>query len=281
MGIRTATRAAVAGLVAVVVLVPSSGANASETIGEAFTPDPNGSCGGDGLVFQTSSPGARYAAPEAGVINSWTFTAASAPGQVGSLKLKVGRVVAPNTLTIAGESPLVTPVAGRENTYPVQIPVAAGDLLGLYIAEDTHCLRDAPSFGYTILSRPGDAQVGSTVALQSPKLLQLDVEANLETDECNGRPPTIAGTIGEDVLVGTPGPDVIIGLGGRDRIRGLGGRDRICGGTGGDKLVGGKGRDKLLGQGGKDKLRGGKGKDLCKGGRKDDSAKGCERERSI
>ncbi len=38
--------------------------------------------------------------------------------------------------------------------------------------------------------------------------------AQSEEPDCFGRPPTILGTEGDDVLVGTDGPDVISGLGG-------------------------------------------------------------------
>jgi Ca2+-binding RTX toxin-like protein len=69
---------------------------------------------------------------------------------------------------------------------------------------------------------------------------------------CGGKPGTLTGTNGKDVLVGTPGNDVIAGLGGRDTIKGKGGRDILCGGKGRDKLIGGKGRDVLRGGPGRD-----------------------------
>ena len=88
--------------------------------------------------------------------------------------------------------------------------------------------------------------------------------------ECAGRPATIVGTPGPDVLVGTPGADVIVGLGGRDRIHGGDGADVICGGSGNDLLVGGGGPDRLIGQDGRDVLRGGGQDDVLTGGRQRD-----------
>jgi hypothetical protein len=83
---------------------------------------------------------------------------------------------------------------------------------------------------------------------------------------CFGRPATIVGTDGDDVIVGTPGDDVFVALGGKDIVLGLGGNDRICGGDGDDILIGGAGRDRLSGGPGEDILIGGDGWDVCRGG---------------
>jgi hypothetical protein len=57
---------------------------------------------------------------------------------------------------------------------------------------------------------------------------------------CDGKPATIVGTTGDDVLRGTDGDDVIVGRGGSDRLVGRGGNDALCGGNGDDVLVGGR-----------------------------------------
>ena len=84
---------------------------------------------------------------------------------------------------------------------------------------------------------------------------------------CGGKPATIIGTAGADVLKGTTGPDVIVGKGGNDVIRGQGGNDTICGGAGNDDIFGGAGDDKVYGQGGHDTLTGNKGNDTAFGGK--------------
>jgi uncharacterized repeat protein (TIGR01451 family) len=100
------------------------------------------------------------------------------------------------------------------------------------------------------------------------------IEARSPT--CGGRPATIVGTSGADVLTGTAGNDVIFAGAGNDRIRSLGGRDLICAGGGNDvvksgarsdKAFGGPGADRLFGGGGGDVLRGGRGPDRLRGGR--------------
>jgi Ca2+-binding RTX toxin-like protein len=104
------------------------------------------------------------------------------------------------------------------------------------------------------------------------------------THKCLGRPATIVGTPGNDVLVGTPGFDVIVGLRGRDTISGLGGDDFFCGGRGADTIYavkagaplagagedpwfkGGRGNDKLYADSGNSEMWPGPGNDLMDNG---------------
>lgn len=121
---------------------------------------------------------------------------------------------------------------------------------------------------------------------------------------CRGRPATVSGSFGDDVLYGTSGPDVIVALAGNDRIVSRAGRDLICAGAGSDRVragsaadhvLAGPGRDRVIGGGGPDvlrgaagndvlfgnrgadRLRGGRGFDRCRGGPGADSVRGCER----
>ena len=71
---------------------------------------------------------------------------------------------------------------------------------------------------------------------------------------CDGKPATIVGTSGDDVLRGTDDDDVIAGLAGDDTIKGLDGNDTICGKNGNDTLIGGSGDDVLLGGPGTDRV---------------------------
>ncbi len=87
----------------------------------------------------------------------------------------------------------------------------------------------------------------------------------LALQSCNGKPATLVGTLGNDVLRGTPGNDVIVALGGNDSIAGLGGNDTICAGAGNDTLYGGLGGDWLSGDDGADTLNGNGGNDTCTG----------------
>jgi len=83
---------------------------------------------------------------------------------------------------------------------------------------------------------------------------------------CMGRPATLVGTPGNDVLHGTPGNDVILGLGGNDILLGFAGNDILCGGPGNDLIMGGEGHDRGLGERGDDLVFGGEGRDYLYGG---------------
>jgi len=104
--------------------------------------------------------------------------------------------------------------------------------------------------------------------------------------------PTIAGTVGDDVVTGTSNPDVIVTFTGNDQVFAGGGKDLVCtgggadvvfgndagdtliGGSGPDRLVGGKGGDLLKGKDGRDRLKGKAGNDTLNGGKKRDRCKG-------
>ena len=97
------------------------------------------------------------------------------------------------------------------------------------------------------------------------------------TLRCAGKPITLFGSDGDDVLDGTAGRDVIATGNGNDVVVGKGGGDRICGGRGNDRLKGGGGNDRLRGQAGKDRIGGGPGNDVCKPGARSGRETNCER----
>lgn len=98
-----------------------------------------------------------------------------------------------------------------------------------------------------------------------------------QTNSCKGKPVTILGSEGEDIITGTKGRDVVQALGGDDVISSGGGRDRVCAGRGDDTVKSGGGNDLALGEGGKDRINGGPGKrDKCVGGPGKDRLRKCE-----
>ena len=104
-----------------------------------------------------------------------------------------------------------------------------------------------------------------------------------QTHQCLGRPATILGTAGDDVITGTGGNDVIVTFGGDDVVDAKGGKDRIDGGWGADVLIGDSGpdiiwgrdgRDVVAGKAGADEILGGDDKDILSGGSGADVIKG-------
>ena len=153
---------------------------------------------------------------------------------------------------------------------------------------DVTALADAAdepdeSFVVTIDTPTGDARVGSpasaTVTIPAPPAPQGGTgpgagagndaggqPLTAATPRCAGKPATIVGTAGRDVLRGTPRADVILALGGRDMVRAARGNDTVCAGAGNDRVLGQAGRDRLIGGAGNDRLIGGAGADRLTGG---------------
>ena len=293
------------------LLVAPSTATGATQIGQTFAPTEP--CNNPTTTWlQGESPGSQYAAPANGVITRWSFQADAAPPD---MKFKVARRGFGSNFLIVGESPLQEDLAPNAlNSFPVRIPVAAGDVIGFFLMTPGSCRKLVDSdAGYRIFGFPSDVPPGTIEDFfDFGSIFQLDVAALLEPDcdgdgygdetqdniaicappaparalggtplTCRGQPATVVGTIGADLLVGTPSPDGVVALAGNDKAIGLDGNDVLCGGPGRDRLKGGKGFDALLGQGGIDTLKGGPGRDVCKGGKGDDAARKCEVEKSV
>ena len=128
--------------------------------------------------LQTVSPGDQYVVPADGVITSWSFQANGTPP---TLKFKVGRAQGGTVFTIVGESDLQTPAPNALNTYPVQIRVQAGDLIGFFDAVDGTCGSFAA--GYAAQLGVGDVPPGSSASFPTfSSVPKLDVSATLEAD---------------------------------------------------------------------------------------------------
>ena len=101
------------------------------TIGQLSAPTP-GSCGGSPpfTYLQTAVAGGNsYVVPVDGTITSWSFQAGADP--VPGLKLKVGRPAGGDDYTIIGESAAPTEAPNSVNDYSANIPVQAGDVIGM------------------------------------------------------------------------------------------------------------------------------------------------------
>jgi Ca2+-binding RTX toxin-like protein len=268
----------VAALVALALIAaPSAASAATRTVGQTFAPDPATNCGsGGGVTFLQSevASGNDYIVPIDGTITSWSFqTGSDLPS---TLKLKVGDPEDDGGYLFVGEAAAGALRPSAVNTYPANIFVEEGDIIGFYMAGSGDCAVITNDPNDIFAQFLGDPPVGTAPEADDPARVgfRFPVSATVTTDAapCKGKLATIVGTNGNDVLKGTSDQEVMVGLGGNDRLIGLAGNDLICGGAGKDTLQGGKGQDKLLGQ---------KGRDTCKGGKGADTASKCEVEKSI
>ena len=109
-----------------------SPAAASVTIGQVGTPLPDVCENGTDLMQPTVTSGGSYVVPGTGTITSWTTHGGSINGLL--LTMKVFRLVAPPaTYQAVGHSgPHAVAANGTAgNTFPANIPVRPGDVLGL------------------------------------------------------------------------------------------------------------------------------------------------------
>lgn len=124
---------------AVALLASSANAGAQVTVGQIATEDNADLCSftnpGDELITSVGA-GQGYAVPApGGLITSWS-TASWIPNPEQKLGLKVFRPAGPNTFTAIGQDDrTLTPLA--INTFPVSIPVQAGDLVALHVPSHT------------------------------------------------------------------------------------------------------------------------------------------------
>jgi hypothetical protein len=149
------------------------------TLGHTFRPTEI--LGGETLA-QTAAPqpGPIVGAPSAGVITSWSFEATNA-APTPPMKLKVLRAAASGYTTIYS-GPLVNVALGEVNTFPVRIPVQAGDLIGNYYSDLTYSYRNDLGTGYHGIEAFVDAPVGSTDPYADNNNLDVDLAAALEPD---------------------------------------------------------------------------------------------------
>jgi Ca2+-binding RTX toxin-like protein len=293
-------RLSLVSLVAAPALIAVAGtASAATTLGQTDPAAPAGyACGSPTAYLQSAvaAGGPSYTVPTGGgVITSWSTQANVNPNKDAELKVFAATSTPGSYLVRGQEGPHIL-AASVLNSFPAQVPVEAGDILGLYHGTiGTACGFDGVPGDTTssIFGATPDPPVGSAYTPNMDDTsFRVNISAQLEPDcdkdglgdesqdtdisscspppqaaaTCKGKPATIVGTNGPEVRKGTSGKDVIVGLGGNDKLSGLAGNDVICGGSGKDTLKGGKGKDTLLGQKGKDTLKGGPGKDKLKGG---------------
>lgn len=174
------------------------------------------------IQLQTATVPPTYAAPDRGVITSWSYLGGQSDEQV---HLDVVRpTLSPGTFLLVAQTPAATATAGEFNTYSTRLPVSARDMLGLTIdGPSTACDRTTGSASDTVGSCTSCATTGgltgttisstNTIAgvqLNVSAVLEPDVDGDGYGDEtqdgCPGDPNIFAGPCQADLALSASGP---------------------------------------------------------------------------
>jgi hypothetical protein len=164
-------RVVLAALAGVLVLLAIGGpaASAQITVGQlapATTPPFNCNFIDPYDELQVSvATGNSYVAQSAGVITSWSTQVGVEPGQM--LGMKMYRPVGPGTYLVVGQDG-PRALAPGVNTFPVNIPVQAGDILGIFLPPGVHseCAFETGLAGDMISFREANTPVGSSFLVE-------------------------------------------------------------------------------------------------------------------
>jgi len=173
-------RSLLALLLTVAMLALPAGAGAQITVGQNGLLADLDECNyADGRNYAQNAvtSGAGYTVPAAGVLTSWSTVSKL----TGTLALKIYRPVAGQYLVLAEDGPKNLP-ASLPQTYPVSIPVQAGDLVGLAAPPfaGSGCRFETGSFSDSTKYQLKNAAPGSTIPLSGGELgARLNISATL------------------------------------------------------------------------------------------------------
>jgi hypothetical protein len=168
-------------------LAAPAGASAATTLGETFAATAAGSCVGSMAgyeVVQTHrASGPSYAAPSPGVLTSWSFEASN---ESTTLTLRVFRPTGtPQQFTVIADGGSLQTIGASTglHNFLIQIPVEAGDLIGIH-STDGACANNTLSSGdvYDARLLPPITPIGMTGTYSESFQRIYDISAKLEPD---------------------------------------------------------------------------------------------------
>jgi len=207
--------ALIASLAAVALSANASPAAGSVTIGQLGDLNAGNCDAGMDFVQLGTSSGNPYVVPGAGTITSWTVRGA---GDRGTLSIKIFRKLAdPARFQAIGHAgpQTRTPGGAAANTFPANIRVRPGDLLGLHTVTATPCAFKDPGGLPAVLA--GDLADGAAAAFTPEAEFDLDVQAVFVPDNAfrlgNAKRNKKRGTATLTVNVPNPGELALSGKG--------------------------------------------------------------------
>lgn len=176
MGRRLLTRFALTTSLAALSLTTSaSPAGAAVTIGQLADPNAGNCDAGVEFVQLGVTSGNPYLVPGNGTITSWTI---QGEGDRGQLTMKIFRKLAdPATFQVVGHAGPQTRMPGgtAENTFPANVRVKTGDLLGLHTVTATPCAFKDPGGRFALFS--GDLADGEAAGFAAGTEIGLNIQA--------------------------------------------------------------------------------------------------------
>jgi hypothetical protein len=204
-----------ASLTGLALTASASPATASVTIGRLADPNVGFCDAGVDFVQLGVTSGNSYAVPGKGTITSWTTQAGA---DRGALELKVFRKLAdPVNFQVVGHAgpQTLTPGGTAGNTFPANVRVRQGDLLGLHTPTASPCGFKDPGGLHAVFS--GDLADGEATAFEPRAEFDLDIQAVFVPDNTvslgSTRRNTRKGTATLTVSVPNPGELVLSGKG--------------------------------------------------------------------
>jgi uncharacterized repeat protein (TIGR01451 family) len=170
----------------------------TRTVGQLFAP--NAMCARPDTFLQTGvADGNSYTLPS-GVITSW-YVQDAAPLASDS-KLTVARAAGADAFTLVGESTAGSRAAGQVNgPFPVRIPVAGGDVIGLTTPGDGRCAKFTNNAADTLAFRAAGPLTAQPTPVLAATGTRFPVEAIVEPDgDSDG-----FGDLTQDRCLGVPG----------------------------------------------------------------------------
>jgi hypothetical protein len=162
------------------------------TVGQDFEAG-NVICGSVTDLQTSVSSGNSYIVGAAGVITSWSFH--NGIDVLPGLKLKVARPQSGGGYLFVGEAVAGTQTIHALNTYPANIPVQPGDIIGIFVGSPFgHCGTFTSNSGDTFDQFSGDPPLNTPVSPDTPgSLVRFPVSATVTTPDTVPTPPSNTG----------------------------------------------------------------------------------------
>jgi hypothetical protein len=209
--------------VAAVLALSAAPAGAVVTIGKAVDPGLVECDFGTDITQTIPSAGSSFVIPGAGTITSWTTHAGPNAGHMISMKVfrKIAESLRYQVVGHAGPQTL-TPGGTAGNTFPANVRVAPGDLLGLHtVTDNSGCLRPTPGPQIAYFQF-GDLADGASEVFTLQNDIALNIQATFVPDNTFTRAKTKRnknkGTA--TVTLNLPNPGVLTGSGGGAKVAG-------------------------------------------------------------